>query len=111
MDPQACLTEQQKADQQLKAIYDRINVRRTIINNKRYAPKGYIFYEISFKTDNGSKYTGSRLIDLARENAIGGETIVINIKRQIIEKHWPLEFKLAKLNQNADNTETETHGN
>lgn len=98
--------EQQKEDT-LKKVFDCIHITRSILNKRNFAPKGYIYYHIAFKNLKDEKYTGVRMIEIAREDAIGRDQIEMNIKMQIAEKHWPIEYKYAIATSNENEPETE----
>jgi uncharacterized protein YpuA (DUF1002 family) len=74
---------------QYDAILSKINVRRTSLNKGQMAPKGSIFYQISFTTTGKEpkKYNSTRSVTLENEATVGTETIMQVLKDEVI-KHF-----------------------
>jgi hypothetical protein len=81
-------TEEHQIEARKEAIYNRINIIRSMVNKGSVAPKGYIYYVVKYKTFKDVKYEGVRMIDKEKENALGMPAIVLNIKKQIAIKHF-----------------------
>lgn len=83
------LAKRKAEENRLRIIFDRISVKRSLLAKGKIRLPGYIFYNISFKDFSGAHYSQSRLVDLEKENQLGEETVVENIKKELAASHFP----------------------